>query len=225
MIYGYSYSAIGLSIASVAVALILVKHGYTEKLYAASALFLRLVVSFLLAMTFYKPLTVLVSSRLTAVGENLVMRITFLVLLWGGYVVLTELYERRMEPEHVILPKTIDRVGGMIFGAAAGAVLVGLLLLTWSFIPFTQKIGPLPNDMPVDMGRVLINEYANLSNRMPSPGKFDRDEEKKAYLAMHEVEPETPPSAAPKGKEEPASPGKTGPTGAAKPPASQPPSK
>jgi uncharacterized membrane protein required for colicin V production len=206
------YFAIGLSIVSVVVVLLMIKHGYTEKLFAASALFLRLAISFLLAMSFYKAITFLIVKSVHA-QEYLTLRITFLILLWGAYVLLTELYERWMEPEHVILPTNIDRVGGMIFGALTGAVLVGLLFLTWSFIPFAQRIGPFPKDMPVDMGKVLIQEYANLRNRMESPGEFDRHKEIAAYHAFHEAE-ETPPAPAQSSPPAPAGPQKEGAAGA-----------
>jgi len=186
------YAIIGPSVVTLVVVIGMIKHGYTERLYAASALFLRLVLSVVIAMTFYKPITVLITERLQ-MGDFWVMRVAFLALLGGSYALLTELYERWTEPGHVALPTIMDRVGGMIFGALAGAVLAGMLLLTWSFIPYVQQIAPVPQNLPVDMGKVLINEYANLSNRMPSPVKFDRDAEKKAYWAMHEEASEAPP--------------------------------
>ena len=208
------YAIIGPSVVTLVVVIGMIKHGYTEKLYAASALFLRLVLAVIIAMTFYKPITVLITERLH-MGDFWVMRLAFLVLLVGSYVLLTELYERWTEPGHVILPAIVDRVGGMIFGALAGVVLAGMLLLTWSFIPYAQQIAPVPQNLPVDMGKVLINEYANLSNRMPSPVKFGRDAEKKAYWAMHEEALPVPATGA-------AGPEKAEKTGAAKPSSEKP---
>ena len=197
----HNYLAIGLGVASAVLVLILIKHGYTEKLFAASALFLRLAISFLVAMTFYKAIAFLFVKRFPT-SEYLAVRITFLVLLWGAYVALTELFERFMEPEHVILPKMVDRVGGMLFGGLAGALLVGLSLLTWSFVPYADKVGTMPYKLHgVNMGDLLIDEYAHLSSRMRAPRAFDPQEEKKAYHAMHRA---APPSPAPSAAESPA---------------------
>lgn len=183
------YITIGVIIASVVLVLVTIKHGYTERLYAASALFFRLAVSFLVAMTFYRALAYMVVTKTSLLSEYMAIRLSFLVLLWGVYLGLTELYERWMEPEHVIVHRVIDRVGGMLFGALAGALLVGLLLLTWANLPVARIYRPMPLDeskLPIDMGKVLIEEYANLSNRMKSPGGFDRHAEIAAYRALDE---------------------------------------
>ncbi len=198
------YAGIGFSIASLVILVIMIKHGYTEKLYAASALFLRLALSFILAMTFYKPLAYLITKHFAAVSEYLVLRVSFLVILWGSYVAWTELYERLMEPEHVQVPRGLDHLGGMVFGALAGVVLVGCILLTYSFIPYARVVaGPVPKLWPLDMGEILIEEYANLSNRMDKPGRFDRRREIQAYHDMHE---EAPPAPAPEAAAAPAAP-------------------
>jgi hypothetical protein len=216
------YISLGVSIASVALVLIMVRHGYRERLFAASALFLRLFVSFVLAMTFCRPVELLIRWVFTGATKYMISRLVFLGILWGSYLLMTELYERWMEPDHVHVPNAIDRAGGMVFGGAAGAVLVGLFLLTWAFLPLARLVGPLPLDetkLPVDMGKVLVQEYAHLSMRMKTSAVFDSDSEVQAY---RELDEQVYPAA---GTPTPPSPQKTEGAGGPPPPAPPPPKK
>ena len=193
------YSAIGISILTAVLVLVMIRHGYTEKLFAALALFLRLAVSFTLAMTFYRFLSSLIVRNVPAISEYMAIRVTFLAIMWGFYVLTTELYERWMQPEHVQVHKIADRVGGIIFGGLAGALLVGMLLFSLASVPIARVYRPMPiekSGLPVDMGKVLIEQYAHLSKQIGEPGSFDAGAEIAAYLGRDAEEFKPPRRAA-----------------------------
>jgi hypothetical protein len=167
--------------------LAMIRHGYKEKLFAALALFLRLAVSFILAMTLYRFLSSLIVKNVSFISEYMAIRVTFLATMWGFYVLTTEMYERWMEPEHVQVPKVVDRVGGIIFGGLAGAMLVGMVLISLACVPIARLYRAMPIDksgLYVDMGEGLIEQYAHLCSQMGGEGRFDTRAVIEAYLTM-----------------------------------------
>jgi uncharacterized membrane protein required for colicin V production len=130
--------------------------------------------------------------------------LTFLVF----FMLCRQFVVANLAEEGVFYQKIIDKAGGALFGAGAGIVTAGIILLFWSYIPFNGQLLIIPEDkLMYDSGAKLIQLYGHLANDViPGGVKFNTAESIQSYRTadVRNLQAVQPGLSAPKSGQTPA---------------------
>lgn len=109
----------------------------SEGAWNAGTTFVCVLVSGLVAMNFFEPLTLILSRSLPAQDARLDM--IALVGLFAGLVFLSRLGMERLAPTYVQVPAMVDNVGRWAFAVATGYVTMAFLLTALHTAPLPRE--------------------------------------------------------------------------------------
>ncbi|MEW6355973.1 MAG: hypothetical protein AB1696_06600 [Planctomycetota bacterium] len=186
--------------------------GYKNRLFQTLMIFLRLAFAFIVAYACRGAFGDVLAKIVPTWGIAFWSFAAFVLLFAAFFLLLTYATLVYVEGDAITVPSIIDRIGGVVAGAASGAMIVGILLVAWSL---AVSFSPLrfvteESDLKIDMGRVVLHEFGRLNDRIPGNQPFSTTQAIDIYrnadtLAVQKAKAATPP---PEKKEEPPKKGK-----------------
>lgn len=153
----------------VAFAIFMAANGSRSGLFHATVSVFVVLVPFVVAMTFFEPL----SGFLRSFGsERTRDALTFCVLCFGGAVGLHQLSLTYLSEDGAEHYRLVDKVGGLAMGAMAGAAAGGVVLVAWSLMPFAYVMPVNVDEMKFDMGAKLLRGYYRLTQSARGGKRF-----------------------------------------------------
>jgi hypothetical protein len=145
--------------------------GYAGGLYEGLYGFLREFIAFVVAVTFGLPLSHLIAdlAGTAYLTEGYFELISFCLLVIGIFGLGRWLRTQFTVPA-VRCVKGLDEAGGALMGALHGGVLIGIVLVAWSMMPFVKYIpgdyGRVNPPAALDTGAMLLKTYGWMAEGM-----------------------------------------------------------
>jgi len=158
-----------------------------------TSLFLRVVISLLLAAVLCKYLGRLVERFVPAVPGGVSIAISFVVIAAIAFAAFTFACVRWLNTDAVVFPMFIDRVGGSILGAATCLAILGVVMILWSLVVAHSPVKIRINEeqLRLDMGAVILKEMDRATNRLSGAESFDAADAIQRYRMADEPRPAT----------------------------------
>lgn len=158
--------------------LAMIYSGQRDGGFVAAYSLMRNLLGFLIAMTFYGPVSELINSQanIAEPGPAYVELGSF-VVLYGVVVGLGRWLRLNYTVPDVNSFQWLDRGLGGALGLANGLVVSGVLLIVWSLCPFMKYL-PMdygradPKGLWVDSGSVMLEFYDFATGRIPGSKRF-----------------------------------------------------
>ena len=162
---------------------LIVYAGYRSDTFSSVCGLLRNFLAFLMAMTFFEPLAGLLSSVISdrhpwpdnfpAVSLAVLYGVTMLVTMWA---------KTKYIPSQVPSFRIVDRISGVVCGAASGIIITGFILILWSVMPFGKYLpgdfGRVETDrLMIDSGRIMLRFYSFTARKMGGGRTFLLEDE------------------------------------------------
>ncbi len=165
-------------VVTLALMALMIYAGYRDGVFVGTYALLRNLFAFMLAMTLFAPLTGLLLVLLP--GEHpkpLYYQVTLFALVFGAAFALARWLKIRFTKPRVPAYAWVDRIAGTVCGLLNGIVVVGVLLILWSLMPFAKFI---PGDfgrieaerLPLDAGAIMLRFYDFTARKIPGGRTF-----------------------------------------------------
>lgn len=170
------------SIVVIIILLAMIYSGQRDGAYVAAYGLMRNLLAFLIAMTFYEPVSALVTRMAggTHPGPDYYRVLSFAVL-YGAVVGIGRWLRLTYTVPEVRCLAWLDRGLGAVFGLGNGIVVAGLVLVVWSMLPFVKYLprdyGRVePQNLWVDAGSGMLVFYDFATGPIPGSKKFVLEE-------------------------------------------------